>query len=66
MKGNWIKESEAAERCGYATTPDGLDRFRRNVKSGKLDISYTTLNGKKYQYCLNSIEKLLNKKAVFV
>jgi hypothetical protein len=61
-KGNWISEKDAAQRCGYTD----LDRFRRNVKSGKLDISYTTLTGKNYQYCLNSIEKLLNKKAVFI
>lgn len=60
-KGNWITEQEAATKLGYAPRV-----LRMYVKSGKLDISYVTLNGKKYQYCLNSIERLLNKKAVFV
>jgi hypothetical protein len=58
---DWIKEEEAAQRLGM--TPRTL---RINAKSGRLDISYTNINGRNYFYSEQSIEKLLLKNAVLI
>lgn len=58
---NWIPEEQAAEKLGYKPYT-----LRRYVKSGKLDISYTSLRGRKFQYDEKSIEKQLNKKAIII
>jgi predicted site-specific integrase-resolvase len=58
---NWIKESEAAQMIGIS--PETL---RRYTKAGKLDISYTSVRGRNFQYDQNDIEKLLNKNAVLI
>lgn len=60
-KVNWIKEEEAADRLGLQPRT-----LRLNVKSGRLDISYTNLNGRNYFYSEQSIENLLMKNAVLI
>ena len=60
-KPRWINEKEAAEKLGYK--PDTL---RRYVKSGKLDISFTTVRGKKFQYDEKGIDKVLNTNAQII
>jgi predicted site-specific integrase-resolvase len=57
----WIKEKEASEMIGLS--PEIL---RRYSKSGKLDISYTHINNRNFQYDKNSIEKVLLKNAVLI
>lgn len=60
-KTKWIKENEAADLLGYA--PETL---RRYCKSGKLSISFTHINGRKFQYAEKDIEKELNKNALII
>lgn len=55
----WIKETEAAAMIGIA--PETL---RRYAKDGRLDVSYTSVRGRNFQYDKNTIEKLLEKNAV--
>jgi len=48
----WISESEAAKLMGYVPKV-----FRWYVRKGKLDIDYTKINYKTYEYDRNSIER---------
>lgn len=57
----WISEDEAARMLGYKPRV-----LRLYAKTGKLDISYTTMFGRKYQYDKGSIEKVLHKNAVII
>lgn len=61
MKHSWLKEKDAADKLGY-----NPEWFRRLVKQGALDISYTHTNGRKFQYCEKSIEKQLLKNAKII
>lgn len=60
-KHQWIPEDEAAKKLDYKPRT-----LRKLVKSGTLDISYTTLRGRNYRYDERSIDRLLDKKAVIV
>lgn len=57
-KPTWIPEVAAAQKIGYQ--PKTL---RRYAKSGRLDISFTHINGRRFQYNEKDIEKLLNQNA---
>lgn len=57
----WISEEKAAERMGYS--PETL---RRYCKSGKLNISFTHVNGRSFRYDEKDIEKFLNKNATII
>lgn len=57
----WLIEREAAERLGYK--PEVL---RRYCKTGKLFISFTHLNGRKFRYSEQDIEKRLNDNATII
>lgn len=50
----WIPEKEAAELVGRK--PQAL---RKNVKSGKWEVPYSAINGRKYFYSVKGIEKLI-------
>jgi hypothetical protein len=50
----WIHEKEAAAMIGYRPRV-----LRMYVKAGKLDIAYTNINGKFFQYNKLDIEKVL-------
>lgn len=60
-KNTWLKENEAAERLGCE--PETL---RKNCKSGRLSISFTHVNGRKFQYSEQDIEKVLNENATII
>lgn len=50
----WIPEPDAAKMLQYHP-----ERFRRKVKNRELDIAYTNFKGRKFQYCLADIERVL-------
>jgi len=54
----WIDEKTAAALVG--TKPY---TFRRNVKSGRLEITFTTINKRKYHYDKLEIEKLFENQS---
>jgi predicted site-specific integrase-resolvase len=58
---NWLPEKEAAEKLNYQPRT-----LRRLVKSGTLNISFTSLRGRNYFYDEVSIEKVLSKTARIV
>jgi hypothetical protein len=57
----WIPEKLAS---GILQIEPGT--LRRHSKSGRLDISFTHINGRNFFYDLRSIEKLLDKNARIV
>jgi hypothetical protein len=59
-KYSWLDEKTAASRLLYKDT----EHFRQKVKKGELNISYTHINKRKYQYSEKDIESLLDKNAV--
>lgn len=54
MKPIWIIEKEAAAKVNRKPK-----YFRNLVKSGKLDIAWTTINGRSYHYNEKDIDRLL-------
>lgn len=60
-KPSWIKEQEAADKLGY--NPKVL---RRKVKAGGLNIAYTSINSRKYQYNEVDIENVLLVNSTFI
>ena len=61
MAKQWIDEATAAKKLNYQPRT-----LRRLVKSGTLDISFTSLRGRNYFYDEVSIEKALTKNARIV
>ena len=57
----WISETEAAEMMGYKP-----ETFRKYVKSGKLDIAFFTLNGRKIKYNKVDIDKVMIKNSTLI
>jgi predicted site-specific integrase-resolvase len=58
---DWVKESEAAEKLGYKPAT-----LRRYVKRGSLNIAYTTLRGRRFQYNMTDIDRLLLENSTFI
>jgi hypothetical protein len=50
----WVNEPEAARLMGY--TPRS---FRRAVKERKIEVDYTSVNGRKYKYCEKGLNEFL-------
>jgi predicted site-specific integrase-resolvase len=57
----WIEEQQAAKMFGYKPIT-----FRRYVKFGKLNIAYFTLHGKRFQYNLIDIEKVMEQHSTLI
>jgi predicted site-specific integrase-resolvase len=51
IKNDWISEAEAAKLMGYEPAT-----LRRYAREGKVNIVFTRVNYKTYEYCRNSIE----------
>jgi predicted site-specific integrase-resolvase len=60
-KPNWLKENEAANRFGYKPRT-----LRQHVKEGRLQIAYTNIHGRKYQYSEADIDKVLLDNSTFI
>lgn len=60
-KPQWITEERAAGKLGYTT-----ETLRRYCKSGKLPISFTHTNGRKFKYDEKDIEQLLFSNATII
>jgi hypothetical protein len=60
-KVNWIHEKQAAAKIGYRPRV-----LRMYVKSGKLNIAYTNLNGRSFQYNEKDIDKLLLDNSTYI
>jgi predicted site-specific integrase-resolvase len=57
----WIEEQQAAQRLGYQ--PETL---RRYCKGGKLSVSFTHVNNRKFKYSEQDIERVLNQNATII
>jgi hypothetical protein len=55
----WISEQEACELLGYTSK----ERFRRNVKSQRIPITYRSNFGRQFQYSLNDIKRFQEQTA---
>ncbi len=55
---SWIPESEAAKKIGRKPRT-----LRELAKSGRLQVAYTTINGRTYQYSERDLDKVLNSGA---
>lgn len=60
-KVNWLKEEVAAEKIGYRPRV-----LRRHVKAGRLNIAYTNLNGRAFQYLERDIDRVLMANSTFI
>lgn len=60
-KPTWISEREAADMIGYKP-----ETFRKKVKAAILDIAYFTINGRKYKYCKEDIERVMLEHSTFI
>lgn len=58
---NWIAEEEAAAKIGYRPRV-----LRMYVKAGKLNIAYTNINGRSFQYLERDIDKVLLQNSTFI
>lgn len=58
---SWISEQEAAKKVNRKPRT-----LRKLVKSGHLKIDFTAINGRKYQYDLQGIEKLLKENSSII
>lgn len=57
----WIPEQQAAKKLGYNARV-----FRRKVVDGKLNIAFTNINGRKWQYEEKDIDNVLLKNSTFI
>jgi predicted DNA-binding protein (UPF0251 family) len=55
---SWIPESEAAKKINRKPRT-----LRELVKAGKLQVAYTTINGRTYQYSERDINRMLDSNA---
>lgn len=60
-KPDWMKEAEAASMLGYQ--PETL---RKKVKAGKLNVAFTNLNNRNWQYDRKDLEKVLLENSTFI
>jgi hypothetical protein len=51
----WISEQEAARMFGYKDPV----WFRKLVKERKIEVDYTSVNGRKYKYSLEDLDRFL-------
>ena len=58
---NWIKENEAAEKFGLRPRT-----LRQHVKNGILNVAFTNVNGRNFQYNITDIEKILLDNSTFI
>jgi hypothetical protein len=58
---SWLSEPEAARLMGY--TPRS---FRRAVKERKIEVDYTSVNGRKYKYCEKGLNEFLLSQSTIV
>jgi predicted site-specific integrase-resolvase len=57
----WLHEKQAAEKIGYK--PETL---RKYVKKGRLNVAFTNLNGRRFQYCEEDLDKLLLENSTYI
>lgn len=57
----WISEQQASDILGYKPRT-----LRQYVKGAKLDISYTSINGRRYKYSKSDIQKALDRNAKMI
>lgn len=57
----WIFEDEAAKMLGYSKK-----YFRHQVRDGKLQVAFTNIKGRRFQYNQTDIEKVLLQNSTFI